>query len=281
MKTKEIIDKIVKEGKLKDDSIGIVTQWIIENEGKETASKYLSAIKEDEILTLTPEGKAKGRVVFRRLRHSPFFNGLAVRYSQKGWFEEAESIFKEILRITPNDVDTNLNYGATISEKILNLYNKGKGIDKRLLEKGRLFIFKAFRYDLKVHDDWRIKPAYKDLCYVRAIEAMYYYHTNELFTAFVLGWMSIEMSLYRIWFQFIPKETKARMDELMSWSTEYVIETLFLSDVHNTFKNIKKDLDTLKGTRNHLLHGEIEKPTIGEVRRCINTAMKLLSILQG
>jgi hypothetical protein len=33
-KPEQVIDKIVKEGKLKDESIGTVTQWRIENEGK-------------------------------------------------------------------------------------------------------------------------------------------------------------------------------------------------------------------------------------------------------
>ena len=34
MKPEQVIDKIVKEGRLKDESIGTATQWIIENEGK-------------------------------------------------------------------------------------------------------------------------------------------------------------------------------------------------------------------------------------------------------
>lgn len=281
MKTKQIIDEIVERGKLKDGSIGALTRWIIENEGKETVSKYLSAIKEDEILTLTPEGKARGTIIFKGLHYGNFFNGLALRYSEKGWFEEAETIFKEILRITPNDVNTNLNYGATIVNKTLSHYNEGRGLNKGELERGRSYIFKAFRFDKKVHDDWRIAPAYKDLCLVRSLEAIYYFNKREDFTAFVLGWMSIEMSLHRIWFKVIPKPSKKRVDELMRWDTESIIETLFLCGVHKIFKEMKNDLDSLKGTRNRLLHGELEKPTRGESKRCIDTAQKLIPILQG
>ena len=72
MKPSEIIDNIVKEGKLKDRTIGTVTEWIVQNQGKETISKYLSAIDEDDVLTLTPEGKQRGKIVFKRLHHSPF-----------------------------------------------------------------------------------------------------------------------------------------------------------------------------------------------------------------
>ena len=281
MKPEQIVAKIVEDGKLKDESIGTLTQWIIKNEGKETVSKYLQAIEDDEIRTLTPEGKARGKVIFERLHYSPFFNGLAVRYSGKGWFDEARSIFEGILARTPNDVDTNLNYGATIVNKILSVPREGKRINKRQLETGRSHIFRAFRYDKKVHDDWRTKPAYKDLCYTRAIEAVYYLNKKETFTAFVLGWMSIEMSLYRILFKAIPKTSESRVDELMRWDTESIIETLHLCNVHKIFKDIKKDLDTLKGTRNHLLHGDLERPTVGESRRCIETAMTLIPILQG
>jgi len=57
------------------------------------------------------------------------------------------------------------------------------------------------------------------------------------------------------------------------------METLFLSDV-DSFRDIKDYLDTLKGVRNKLLHGEIDKPTLGNVELCINTALKLVNILQ-
>jgi len=282
MKLKQIIDEIMKRGELKDDSVGALTQWIVENEGKETLSKYLSGIKEDKVLKLTPEkGRARGRIIFRALHYGNFFNGLALRYAQKGWFEQAEIIFKEILKRTPNDVNSNLNYGATIVNEILSHYRAGKGISKTELERGRSYIFKAFRFDKKVHDDWRTAPAYKDLCLVRALEAVYYLNKREVFTAFVLGWMSVEMSLYRIWFKVIPKPSKNRVDELMRWDTESIIETLFLCDVHKIFKKIKNDLDSLKGTRNKLLHGELEKPTMGDTKRCVDTAMKLIPVLHG
>jgi len=207
MKTEELLDKIIREGKLKDNTILTLTEWIIENQGKETVSVYLSAINEDKILTLTPKGKAQGKIVFKRLSHSPFFNGLAVKYFEKGWFNEAEQIFKAILSRTPNDMDSELNYGACLINQLIKAHDEGRGIDREQLEKARNLIFNAYNYDKKAHEDWRLKPAYKNLCYVRAIEAVDYYYKKEVFTAFVLGWVSIEMSLYRIWFKLITGKT--------------------------------------------------------------------------
>ncbi len=275
MKPTEIIDKIVEEGKLKDKSIETLTEWIVKNEGKETVAKYLSAINEDEILVLTPERKEKGKVVFKRLKHRPFFNGLAIQYSEKGWFRESELIFDTILKRTPQDIESILNYGTFLMNMTLAFYKQGKEIAKNLLEKARKLIFHAFRYDKKVHKDWRTKIAYQNLCYLRAIEAVYYYNKNEPFTAFVLGWVSIEMFLYRMWFQFIRKKTMRGINELMRWNTEYIIETLFLSDIDGALKNTKNDLDILKGIRNKLLHGEIDNPTLGNARLCIDTALSL------
>jgi len=280
MKPTEIIDRIVEEGKLKEKTIGTVTEWIVKNQGKETISEYLSAINEDDVLTLTPEGKQRGRIIFKRLKHSPFFNGLAVRYSERGWFKESERIFKALLARTPKDIDSNLNYGATLLGKTIALYRKEKGISKNYLMRARSLIFKAYRYDKKVHKDWRTQPAYKNLCYLHAIEAIYYSTQREPFTAFVLGWLSIEMSLLRIWFQFLRTKSSMRIKELMRWNSDYIIETLFLGEVDEKYKKAKNSLDTLRGTRNKLLHGDIEKPTWGNVRLCIDTALALTPILQ-
>jgi hypothetical protein len=281
MKPSEIIDRIVNEGKLEDKSIGTLTDWIVENQGKETVSMYVSAIDEDEILDLTPEGKKRGKIFIKKLKFWNFFNGLGIKYSERGWFKESEQIFEAILKRTPNDVDSILNYGAATFNMILALYNQGKGVDKNQIEKARSLIFEAYRYDTEVHEDWRIKPAYKNLCYLRAIEAAFYYNQKELLTAFVLGWMSIELSLYRIWFQFVIKKVTEGIDELMNWNTEHIIEALFLSDIDGTFKGIKSDLDILKGIRHKLLHGKINNPTPGNAKFCIDTALKIIPILQS
>ena len=67
MKPAKVIERIVKEGKLKDTSVRAVVQWIVENEGKETVSKYLDSIKEDEVGTkiATPIRKNRNKSLSR------------------------------------------------------------------------------------------------------------------------------------------------------------------------------------------------------------------------
>lgn len=48
-----------------------------------------------------------------------------------------------------------------------------------------------------------------------------------------------------------------------------------------TFKSLKPDFDTLRGTRNHLLHGEIDNPTDGEASLCIKTALEIVPLFQS
>ena len=196
-----------------------------------------------------------------------------------GWYNEAEQIFEAILSRTPNDINSKLNYGTMIADSIIKAHDSGQGIKKSQLEKARNLIFQALDYDKKAHKDRWLKTAYKNLCFLRAIEAVYYYYKKELFTAFVLGWVSFEMSLYRIWFKFINTKTTEGKDELLRWNAEYVIETLLLCGV-DSFRSLKDNLDILKGIRNKLLHGELNSPTRGNTLLCINTALKLVGILQ-
>ncbi len=275
MKPSELVDKVVKEGKLQDKSIGALTKWIAENQGKESISECLSAIADDEILQLTPEGKGKGKLFIKKLKYSNLFNGLAIRYSENGWFEEAEAVFERILKRTPNDIDSLHNYGAAMLNKTLAIYRQRKEMDKKQLEKARALIFKAFDFDKKAYEDWLTKPSYMNLCYLRALEAVYHFNVRESFTAFVLGWMSIEMTVRARWFKFIRERTTQGLNDLTKWDMEYIVETLFLSDASGSFRSIKNDLDTLKGTRNRLLHGEIDNPTLGQAKLCIDTALAL------
>jgi hypothetical protein len=47
------------------------------------------------------------------------------------------------------------------------------------------------------------------------------------------------------------------------------------------FKQLKKDLNTSRGIRNHLLHGEIDNPSEGDSRNCIDTALNLVPLFQS
>lgn len=258
--------------KMKPDELG----GKIANGEEVSISDVLSAIAEDGVqIYLIPTKGKKKEIEITRLKHGKVFTDLAIKYSQDGSFRESELIFEAMNEKTPNDADTIHNYATVIINKAINLYKCGKAFDKCGLGKARKLVFLANNHNKKVNDDWRTKTPYKNLCYLRAIEAANYYNQKDPFTAFVLGWMSVEMTLYQIWFEVLKKRIAQDTESLMRWNIDYVIETLFLCD-DDKIKSLKKDLDTLKGTRNHLLHGEIDNPTLGQAKICIDTALSLL-----
>jgi hypothetical protein len=112
------------------------------------------------------------------------------------------------------------------------------------------------------------------------MEAGIYLRNKETFTAFVLAWMSIEMSIYRIWYKFLKNlhSSKEKIDSLMKWRFESIAEACYLAKVDPEFMPLKPDLDTLRGIRNCLLHGDIIQVTTGHAARCIEIADKLTHI---
>jgi hypothetical protein len=255
MKPDELKDKIDKE------EVGI--------------SDILSAIAEDNVkiypMTLTAKKK---KIKVTMLEHGEFFNDLAVKYSKEGLFEKSEMIFEAMLKKTPKDQDTMTNFGTMVINMAINLYKQGKALDRLRLEKARKLIFKANKYFKEVHEDWWIRVPYANLRYLRAIEATYYYNQNDSFASFVLGWMSIEMTLNQIWFIFIRSKITQGLDKLMKWNTERIVETLLLCE-NEIIRNEKSNLDKLRGIRNNLLHGKKDNPTMDDAKLCIDTALSL------
>lgn len=144
-------------------------------------------------------------------------------------------------------------------------------------------IFKAWEIDQNIHEDPRLLPAYKNICYIRAVEAVYYFDQGDSFTAFILGWISIEMSIYRIWYKLLTETfpgSKEKIDSLMKWTVDPILETLFLSKIDNRFMKLKSDVDMLRGFRNDLIHGRIADITRGTARRCIDIAHQIIPIKQ-
>lgn len=116
MKPAKIIQNIEEQGDFQDSNIGTLTDWIIKNQDKTKIQDYISAINEDEIIIVTPEGKKEGKIIFKKLEYSSFFNGLAIKYTYKGWYEESKKIFETILKRTPNDIDSLNNFGTSFKK---------------------------------------------------------------------------------------------------------------------------------------------------------------------
>lgn len=287
MKLDEIIDRIVEEGNLPDRNKMIVVKWSIENKIEENFLNFISAIKEDNLQITDVQGRGEKRISVKKLEHSEFFIFLANSYAQIRLFEKALKIFEEMHRKGSNESTMLNDYGAALLNQML----VNKSVNKGRLDLARRLIFEAYAFDKKVSADWYTYPAYKNLSFLRAMEAIYYNEQKDSFAAFVLGWMSIEMTLYRIWHQFLTLKSASRIDELMRWNPDTIIEVLSLAEVDETLKNTKADLDKLKSlrtslrdlrvTRNRLLHGEIDNPTFGQFNLCIQTALKLVPLFQS
>jgi pentatricopeptide repeat protein len=283
----EIIDRIVEQGHLPDRRPPDVIKWSIENDLENNFKDYISAAKEENLQVDRVRDRGQQEIPVRRLENSAFFVFLANSYANRKLFDKALKIYEEMLA-KETDESTVLNeYGATILNRMLHdgIVNKGN------LDLARKLIFEAFAFDKKVAKDSYQYPAYKNLCFLRAMEAIYYHNEKDTFAAFVLGWMSVEMTIYRIWHQLLTVRGASGIDDLMRWNSDSIIEVLTISEVSEklkrtradleVFRTLKNDLDTLKGIRNHLLHGDINNPTPGDSTCCINTALKLVPLFQS
>ena len=286
MKLADLVTRTVERGHLPDGNDFTVIKWSIENNIEENFAEFIEAIKEDDLQAVEVRGRDRQQVPVKKLEHSQFFIGLANSYAQIGSFDKATKVFEEMFRKGSNESTLLNDFGAALLNQIL-----ATGVAKKeTIDLARKLIFDAFAFDKKVSAECYHYPAYKNLCSLRAIEGNYYNEQKDSFAAFLLGWMSIEMTLYRIWHQFLTLKSATGIDNLMRWDSDSIIEVLFLGEVEEelkrtrsdleTFKKTKTDLDTLKGVRNHLLHGEIDNPTSGQSTHCINTALKLVPLFQ-
>jgi len=287
MKLADLVRRIVELGHLPDGNDITVIRWSIENNIEESFAEFIQAVKEDDLRAMEVKGKDQQGVPVKKLENSQFFIGLANSYTQIGSFDKAIKMFEEMLRKGSNESTLLNDYGVALLNQIL----ATKVVKKENIDLARKLIFDAFAFDKKVSAEWYHYPAYKNLCFLRAIEGTYYNEQKDSFAAFLLGWMSIEMTLYRIWHQFLTLKSATGIDDLMRWDSDSIIEVLFLGEVGEELKRTrsdlemlkktKTDLDTLKGVRNHLLHGDIDNPTSGQSTHCINTALKLVPLFQS
>jgi hypothetical protein len=152
MNPKDYTMKIADEAGIKEPSIGELADWIVENKGKHGIEEILSAIKDDEIARMTPIGKKQDKFIVDKLQYSNFFNGVAIKYSNKEWYEESEKIFEALLKRTPNDTGVSINYGASLAQKIELEYHRTQKMDLKEFKKARELIFKAYYIDKKISD---------------------------------------------------------------------------------------------------------------------------------
>lgn len=251
----------------------LLIDWIIKNNRFEDV---LSAIKEDGTREIELRKKYREKKITRRLQNSDTFVSIASLLVQKGHKKEADIIFTTILDLTPDDTSALNDYGFSILFELFGMYKENKKFDREKIESALKPISKAAAIDKCLFDEPHVFPAYKNLCLLRAVEAAYYLEEKHVETAFIMAWISIEMTIYRLW--HILMIDNSCNEDLSRWNVDTVMEVLFLSKFDETFQKLKPELDSLKGLRNDLIHGEVVEITNGQAERCIDIAWEMMQI---
>jgi hypothetical protein len=235
----------------------------------------LSNIKKTKI-----EHTAKVRdLVYNRLKYSDIWNDIAITYMKLKNFGKAKAILEAMLDAKASDSSTITNYGAVLLNEMLDKHK----LHPENFKTAKDLTFKAFVFDVPKKGllfKGVLMPAFKNLVLIRNIESEDFLNKGELFTSFVLGWISVEMSLLRIWSRFLEmmKYSNGKRQDMMGWDVKLIIEILSMAKIIPP--EIRNALDRLRETRNRLIHGTELVPTEGEVRGCIHVGRMLIPILQ-
>ncbi len=243
-----------------------------------------SGIRQDKIVP----GKRVEDVDYDHLENSKIWNDLAIIYMSKGNLEKAERILRETIEAGARDSSTITNYGAVLLNRMIAVHV----MDEESFKIAKEHTFRAFKFDVPKRGELYkgvLMPAFKNLVLMRNIEAEHFLNKGDLFTSFILGWISVEMSLLRIWSRLheIAQLSDTKRKKMMLWDIALVIEILSMGKlaipgqmVDLIPSNLRDLLDTLRETRNRLIHGSQIEPTRGEVEQCIHLGRQLIPILQ-
>lgn len=262
-----------------------IWKWSITNHNS-LQSQYLISIKDESLVKASQKDRSGKIFKINKLEHSVFFIGLANTYVNSNLFNEGIQLFEEMRKRGSNESTMFNDYGRSLLVKMI----ARKNFSKDDLDLARKFISEAYGFDKKVSSNPYEYPAYKNLCYLRTIEACFYYSQTDLFIAFVLAWMSIEMTITRIWNKFLSlKSVNGKPLEDLKISS--IIKILGDSVIDDKLKMAKKDLkefknevgnlNNLRRVRKQLLHGYTDNPSTEQTEQCIETALKLHELFQS
>lgn len=216
---------------------------------------------------------------YNRLEHSGYWNRLAILYMSNGRFGKAKAVFEAMLAVGASDSSTITNYGAVLLNEMI----AADKFDEENFTVAKEHTYRAFSFDVPKKGllyKGVLMPAFKNLVIIRNIEAEHFFNKGDLFTSFILGWISIEMSLLRIWSRFLEllKYSEGKREDMIRWDIGLIIEVLSIVKV--VMPDMKNYLESLRGIRNSLVHGTQIYPTKGEIKRCIEVGRMLVPLLQ-
>lgn len=218
---------------------------------REDIVPFIEKVIEEE--GIVQEGEMK------KTRRSALWNKIAMTYFFQNKHENSERILRKVL-------DMELDNPGTLNNFSLVLLQTGR------IKEAKKFILRAYDLDVK-HRKFKaaLLPAYRNLSWILINEAENYNAKDDYLPAFLLSWISIELSLRRLWFELIEKY-RYNGKRLSRWNVSYIIEILSLLGIITSLKN---DIETARGRRKSIVHATGETPTEGETNKCIQTATKL------
>lgn len=216
---------------------------------------------------------------YKALENSDAWNGFAIAYLMNKDFANAKRILECMQKAGASDSLTITNYAAALLNEMM---DKNKIVLKTLTQAKDL-TFKAVKLDAPRKGELiegALRPPFKNLVLIRNVEAESFLKRGDLFTAFILAWISVEMSLTRIWFKYLKDKGYGKKKRLWfaDWDIVFIIEHLHMLGVIN--QQLKNDLDCLRAIRNDVIHGAIPYPERGQISRCIRLGRSLIPILQ-
>jgi len=244
--------------------------------------------KPNDIIPLLISGIKNAKIVdtvkvrdveYNVLENSSVWNSFAITHMLTGNFRKAKIILEAMQEAGTSDSATLTNYAAVLLNEMLATHK----LHEENFKTAKECTYKAFVFDVPKRSELYkgvLMPAFKNLALIRNIESEHYLNKEEHFASFIIGWISIEMSLMRIWSKFLEilKYSQGKRQDMMNWDIQLIVEILSMAKVIPP--ELKNDLDNLREIRNRLVHGTQLDPTIGEIKRCLNLGRQLIPILQ-
>jgi len=248
---------------------------VIKSDSEGSLSYVISSIKASKVV----ETKKVENVEYKTVENSEAWNGFAIAYLNKKDFANAKNILESMLSAGASDSLTINNYAAVLLNEMI----EKNSIIEKVLSHAKELTFKALKFDVRKKGELiegASRPPFKNLVLIRNIEAEVFLKKRDFFTAFVLAWISVEMSLTRIWFRFLKDQGygKKKRQWFADWDIAFVIESLSMLGIIDP--HIKNDLDCLRTLRNDVIHGILPYPEEGQISRCIKLGRELIPILQ-
>lgn len=227
------------------------------------------------------EGKNYRGVGYNTIHFSKVWNNTGLLYMNNKMYEKGRDVYSTLIGVGVYDSSTITNYAAVIMASMLEKHVIEES-DEPDFEYVKKLLHDAFIFDVEAKPrqkaDAVLLPAYKNLIYVRNIESELYLNKELYFASFILGWISVEMSLIRIFCRIMKQQKgeKKIREKLSMLNIQTILDILY------GFKIITKDLYTeINGIikeRNKLIHGSELKPTPGLTRQVINLGRKLIPL---